>query len=454
MRSEIKTLNYRQMNITRTHIDALNAVVTIELEKADYEPQVEKVLKSYVKNASIPGFRKGAVPMSLVKKQYGKAVLAEEVNKLLQENLNNYLTEEKLDILGNPLPKFNENFTWEDETYSFDFELGLSPEFNVDLGAAKGVVRYKITADDKMLDEQVLRIRKQYGKMSQKEEVGADDDLSGTFTNTEKGIENQARFTLDVFKDKNTAKAFIGKKVGDVVTLNTKGLFPDDHQLMEYLKVGHDDVHGLDINVDFTIESITHTEPAELDQEFFDKLFGEGNASSVDDIKARIKADAENQFESQSNQKFLNDVTEALVANTTFDLPGDFLKKWLQQAGEQPLTAAQAEEEFSRSEKGLRYQLIEGRIVAQHNLQLTFDDLKSHTAAVIRRQMAQFGQMNPSDEDVDGIVARVLSNQEEVRRLSDQVMGEKMLNLYIEKVDAKVKEVTYDQFVAATYGEH
>lgn len=442
------------MNITRKNIDALNAVVTIELEKADYAPQVEKVLKNYVKNASIPGFRKGAVPMSLVQKQYGKAVLAEEVNKLLQENLNKYLTEEKLDILGNPLPKADENFNWDNETYTFDFELGLAPEFNVDLASVKDVTRYKIVADDKMLDEQVMRIRKQYGKMSQKEEVAADDDISGTFLNAEKGIDSPARLSLDVFKDKKTAKLFIGKKVGDVVTLNTKGLFPDDHQLMDYLKVGHDDVHGLDIDVDFKIEEISHTEPAELNQEFFDKLFGEGNASSVEDIKARIKEDAEKQFESHANQKFLNDVTESLLAGTKFDLPGEFLKKWLQTAGENPLTPAQAETEFGKSEKGLRYQLIEGKVVAQYGLQLTFEDLKAHTAEVIRRQMAQFGQMNPSDEDVDGIVARVLSNQDEVRRLSEQVMGEKMLNLYKEKVNAKEKEVTYEQFVAASYGEH
>lgn len=442
------------MNITRKNIDALNAVVTIELEKADYEPQVEKVLKNYVKNASIPGFRKGAVPMSLVKKQYGKAVLAEEVNKLLQENLNKFLTEEKLDILGNPLPKADENFNWDNETYKFEFELGLSPEFNVDLGAAKNVTRYKIVADDKMLDEQVLRIRKQYGKMSQKDTVAADDDISGTFLNAEKGIDSPARFALNVFKDKKTADLFVGKKVGDVVTLKTKGLFPDDHQLMDYLKVGHDDVHGLDIDVDFKIEEITHTEPAELNQEFFDKLFGEGKASSVEDIKARIKEDAEKQFESQSNQKFLGDVTEALMANTKFDLPSEFLTKWLQHQGENPLTPAQAAEEFAKSENGLRYQLIEGKVVSQNNIQLTFEDLKAHTAGMIRQQMAQFGQMNPSDEDVDGIVARVLSNQDEVRRLSEQVMGQKMLELYKGKVNAKEKEVTYEQFVAASYGEH
>lgn len=441
------------MNITKKNIDDLNAVVTVEISKEDYAPKVDAVLKNYAKTATIPGFRKGAVPLSMIKKQYGKAVLLEEVNKILQENLNKFLQEEKLDILGNPLPKADENFNWEAEDYSFDFELGLTPNFDIDLSAAKNLTQYKIVADDKMLDDQVTRIRKQYGKMISKDTVEAGDDIAGTFNNEEKGINNPGQFALDVFKDKKQADKFIGKKVGDVVTLNTKGLFPDDHQLMDYLKVSHDDVHGLDIDVDFTIEEIHTAELAEMNQELFDKLFGEGNVSSVEEIKAKIKEDAETQFESQANQKFLNDVTAYLLENTQFELPATFLKKWIQTVGETPLNAEQAEEEYSKSEKGLRYQLIEGKVMSQNNLQITFEELKDYTAQMIRKQMAQFGQMNPTDADVDGIVARVLSNQEEIKRLSDQVMSEKMLNLYKEKVKHDIKEVTYDQFIAASYGE-
>lgn len=442
------------MNITRKNIDDLNAVITVEVNKADYAPQVEKLLKNYQKNATIPGFRKGAVPMSLIQKQYKKPVLLEEVNKVLQENLNRYLQQEKIDILGNPLPKANEDFNWDAEDFTFEFELGLTPSFDIDLEAIKNVAQFKISADDKMLNDQIARIQKQYGKMIAKDTFEKGNDVSGTFRNEEKAIESPAQFSLDIFKDeKAVEKLFLGKKVGDVVTLNTKGLFEDDHQLMDYLKIGHDDVHGLDINVDFTIEEITESEPAELNQELFDKLFGEGNVSSVEEIKEKIKEDAERQFETQSNQKFLNDVTEALLKNTKFDLPSEFLKKWIQTVGETPLTPEQAEVEFSRSENGLRYQLIEGKVMAQNNLQITFEDLKAYTAEVIKKQMAQFGQMNPTEADVEGIVARVLSNQEEVKRLSDQVMSEKMLNLYKEKVSSKVKEVTYQEFVAATYGE-
>ncbi|KAF2518200.1 trigger factor [Flavobacterium salilacus subsp. salilacus] len=441
------------MNITREQVDALNAVVTVAITKEDYKPQVDKVLQNYRKNANIPGFRKGAVPMSLIQKQYGKAVLLDEVNKVLQTSLNNYLTEEKLDVLGNPLPKITEDFDWEADDLSFEFELGLAPEFTVDLSAKNKVVKYTIIADDKMLDEQVERIQKQYGKLVPKDKVEEGYDMHGVFANEEKGINNEVTINTSAFKTKTVAKKFIGKKVGDVVTVSTKGLFDDDHKLMDYLKVDHDDVHGLDIEVTFTIEEINSIEPAELNQELFDKLFGEGNVTSVEEVKEKIKQDAEQQFAQQADQKFLNDVTESIIENTNFDLPAEFLKKWIQTVGENPITAEQAEEEYAKSEKGLRYQLIEGKIINENNLQVNFEELKAYASEIIKKQMAQFGQMNPTDEDVENIVARVLSNQDEVKKLSEQVMSEKMLNLFKENVKYKTKEVTYQDFVKEMYGE-
>ncbi|MHA3788146.1 trigger factor [Flavobacterium hauense] len=441
------------MNITREQIDALNAVVTVAVTKEDFKQKVDKVLQDYRKNANIPGFRKGAVPMGHIVKQYGKAVLLEEVNRILQASLNDYLVAEKLDILGNPLPKVTEDFNWDADDFSFEFELGLAPEFSVDLGAKNKVVKYNITADDKMLDEQVERIQKQFGKLVSKEKSEEGDDIRGTFTNEDKGINAEATITSDIFKTKTTGKKFLGKKVGDVVTVSTKGLFDDDHKLMDFLKVGHDDVHGLDVEVNFTIEEINTSELAELNQELFDKLFGEGVVTSVEQLREKIKEDAEQQFTSQADQKFLNDVTESLIENTKFDLPTEFLVKWLQSAGETPLTTEQAEAEFKKSEGGLRYQLIEGKVITENGLQITFDDLKAYTSEVIKKQMAQFGQLDPSDADVESIVARVLSNKDEVKRLSEQVMSEKMLNLFKEKVKFKTKDVTYQEFVKEMYGE-
>lgn len=441
------------MNITKTQVDALNAVITIAIAKEDYAAQVEKKLYDYKKNAAISGFRKGAVPMSVIQKQYGKPAVQEEVNKVLQTALSKFLSSERLDLLGNPIPKMDENFDWDAEDFSFEFEIGLAPEFSVDLSAANNVTRYTIIADDKMLNDQVERIAKQYGKLISQAEVKEDFEVRGTFTNEENGINAPANFGLDIFADKKVAKAFIGKKVGDVVAIGTKGLFDDDHKLMDYLKIGHDDVHGLDITVDFTIEEINEIEKAEFNQKLFDKLFGPGIISSIEELKAKIKEDAETQFAQQADQKFLNDVTESLIENTKFDLPASFLKKWMKTMGETPLTDEQIEEEYAKAEKGLRFQLIEGRVMADNKMQITFEDLKAHTAEIIKKQMAQFGQLNPSDEEVAGIVARVMGNQDEVKRLSEQVMGEKMIGLYNDKVKAKSKEVNYDQFIKEMYGE-
>lgn len=441
------------MNITRENVDALNAVVKVDIAKEDYSSKVEKILTDYRKTANIPGFRKGHVPMGMVKKQYGKAVLVDEVNKLLQDALNKYLSEEKLDVLGQPLPKPQDNIDWDSETFSFEFELGLAPEFEVDLNSKDAIDRYIILADDKMIDEQVERIQKQYGKLISQNEVDQDSNITGVFRNEERGIENSATLTGDKFKGKTTPKQFIGAKVGDVITLNTKDLYEDEHDLMHALKLGHDEVHGLVIDVTFTITEISKSELADLDQDLFDKLFGKGVVNSVTELKEKIKEDAENQFKQQADQKLLNDVTEYLVENTKFELPSKFLQKWMQTAGEKPMSSDQAQEEYEKSEKSLRYQLIEGKLISDNNIQVTIDDIKNHAREMIRMQMAQFGQLNPTDKELDDIAARILSNQEEARRISEQLINQKLIALYKEKANLKVKEMTYEDFVKEVYGD-
>ena len=439
------------MNITRENIDALNAVVKVDIAKEDYSDKVEKILSDYRKSANIPGFRKGHVPMTLVKKQYGKAVLVDEVNKLLQDALNKYLTEEKLDVLGNPLPKPQDNLDWDADQFTFEFELGLAPEFEVNLKSKKAITHYNIVADEKMLNNQVEHIRKQYGKLVSQDVITKDSEISGVFVNEEKGIKNLATLSLDKLKSKTAEKALLGSKVGNVITLKTKGLFNDDHDLMHFLKVSHDDAHGLDIEVKFSVNEINKRELADLDQELFDKLFGKGVVTSVTELKKKIKEDSEKQFAQQADQKLLNDVTEYLVENTKFDLPSTFLQKWMQTAGEKLMDADQAKEEYDRSEKSMRYQLIEGKLIETHKLQVTFDDLKDYAKQMIKAQMAQFGQMNPTDKELDDIAARVLSNKEEIKRLSEQLMSQKLLNLYKSEANLKVKEITYDDFVKEFY---
>ena len=228
------------MNITRESIDKLNAVVKIEITKADYSEKVEKILTDYRKSANIPGFRKGQVPMGLVKKQHGKAILTDEVNKMLQESLGKYLNDEKLDVLGSPLPKFQDEMNWDAEDFSFEFEIGLSPDFDIKLKAKKAITKYTITADKKMIDDQLVNIQKQYGKLTPKTVVEKDDEVTGVFFNDSEGIEATATLTLDKLKGKANLSAFMAAKVDDVLTLQTKGLFQDSHDLMTYLKVDHD----------------------------------------------------------------------------------------------------------------------------------------------------------------------------------------------------------------------
>ena len=441
------------MDIKRVALDAVNETIVMTVVHMDYKGQVAKRINEKMPLATVKGFRKGAVPKDLVEKQYGKAIKVEEVQKVVDLALERFVQSERLNLLGTPLAKVKESFSWDNEELVFEYEIGLVPSFEIDLEAKNDIIKYVVTADAKLIDGQVTRIQKQFGKAVPQDVVAAGYDLTGIFTNEEKGIANPTTISLDIFKDKATADKFIGKKVGDVVTVNTKGLFEDDHQLMDVLKVAHDDVHGLEVDVDFTIESINSTELAELNQELFDKLFGAGIVASLEDLKAKIKEDAETQFAQQADQKLLGDVTEFLIENTKFDLPAEFLKKWLQTVGEKQLSPAEAEVEYARSEKGLRFQLIEGKAMAQSDIKITFEDLKSFTTKSIRQQMAQFGQTNPTDEEVQGIVARVLANQDEVKRLSDQVVADKLLQVFKEKANPTTKEVTYDEFIAASYGE-
>jgi trigger factor len=440
------------MNIQKEQIDELNAIVKVAITKDDYSDKVDKILKDYKKQANIPGFRKGQVPMGLIKKQYGKAVLVDEVNKLLQDNLNKYLTEEKLDVLGNPLPKQQDNFDWEAEDFSFEFELGLAPNFEVSLKTKKPVTHYKIVADKKMIDEQVERIRKQYGKLISKSEVGKNDELTGTFSNEEEAIENKSTLEMSKLKNKKAINSLIGKKAGDSVILKTKGLFEEDYLLSGALGIQKDQAEKLNIEVSFTIEEINERESADLDQELFDKLFGKDVIKSEKDLRDRIKEDSEKQFEQQADQKLLNDITERLIETIKFDLPAGFLKKWIQTTGEKSLTEEEANDEYEKSEKGLRYQLIEGKIIKDNGIEIQFDELKEFAKGFIKSQMAQYGQLNPQEEELDTIATRVLSNQEEVKRLSEQLMSQKLLTLYKEKANLKKKEVTYDNFVKEVYG--
>ena len=439
------------MNITKENIDALNAVIKIDIIAEDYQAKVAELLADYRKKADIPGFRKGHVPMGMIKKQYGKSIMIDEVNKLLQESLNKFLAEEKLDILGNPLPRMREDFNWDEEIFSFEFELGLAPEFDVNLNSKKKVNQYSIIATNELIDKEVENIQIRYGKMSPRDIVTDMTSVTGTFINEEKEINKKSTILIKDIKGKTNLKKFIGNKVSDIIQLETKGLFLDEHKLETVLGVPHEDIHDLDIKVNFTIEEISETIPADLDQELFDKLFPDGSIKSVTEVRTKIKEDAEKQFNQQGDQQLLNAVTEHLVENTKFDLPSSFLKKWLATAGEKELSIEQAEEEYAKSEKGLRYQLIEGKIMKDNDIKLDYTELVEYAKGFIRTQMAQFGNMNPEEKELDDIASRILSNEEEAKKLQAQLISQKLLTFYKENMSFKSKEVSYEDFIKEVY---
>ena len=441
------------MNITKQEIDALNAIITVEIDNKDYQPKVTKILKDYKKTASVPGFRKGFVPMSMIKKQYERSIIIDEVNKLLQDELNKFLKEENLNILGNPLPKPDNNFSWEADTFKFDFEIGLAPEFDIDLDTKGKVVLNTIVADDEFIDGELLNIRKQHGKLISQTELVEDGRMVGKFSFEYKGEqqEKDATVDLDKLKGKANLKKLIGKKVGDVVELKTKGLFKDDHDLMHALGLDHDDAHDFNVTTTFTITEVNKTELAELNQELFDKLFGPDKVKSTDELRAEIKTISEKQFQNQADQQFLNAATDYLLENTKFDLPDTFLTKWLEKGNEKPLTADEAKAEYERSEKGLRYQLLEGKIAKDNKIQVTYEELRKVAADIVTSQYMQYGMPAPSEEDLKPIVENLMSNQEETQRLSEQVMSQKLLDFYKENLKYKTKEVTYKEFVEETY---
>ena len=412
------------MQITRTDVDALNAKVAISIEQKDFSEKVDKILKDYRKNANIPGFRKGHVPMGMIKKQYETAVTADEVNKLLQENLNNYIQEEKLELLGNPLPVMQDDINWKADSLDFEFELGLAPSFKVKVKGKKAVTHFKIEADKKMVEEQVGYIQKQYGKIESQSSIEEGFELSLHAVNEEAEIDNSSTVEWDQLKGKKNSDALKGAQLNEAIVLKTKGLFKEDHVLARVLGTTVDKLADAPKEINLTVTEANKRTLADLDQELFDKLYEPGTVKTVTDLKGKIKEGIEKQFEQQTEQKLLNDVTESLISETKFDLPKEFLIRWLQNSGEQPLSEEEAAEEYEKSEKGIRYQLIEGALIKENDLQIQFEELQNFAKEMIKKQMAQYGQLNPSDKELDEIAARIFSNQEETKRLSDQLMGQ------------------------------
>ena len=386
------------MNISKNEVDALNLTVNIEITPEDYQDKVNSVLQNYRKSANIPGFRPGKVPMGLIKKQYGKAVLIDEINKMLQDSIYNYIQEEKLNILGNPLPVEQEELDFDTPgTYNFGFELGLSPEVDVKITKKNKVKGVKVVADDKVLDTYMEDIRGRYGKMSTPEKPAADDMFHGSFTEVdadgaavEGGIfKEDAQFLGTNLKTKKAQGELAKTSMGSTTTFDAKKSFGKDYNVAGLLGVTDAQLEASTGSFEFKLTNISRMEPAELNQEFFDKVYGEGAVTSEEEMRARMKEEAERMYQNEADQYFLNNVAEYLLDKTKFDLPIAFLKKWMQTSGEKPLTAEEVEADWEKTEKGLRYQLIENAVITAAEIKVSREDLLDHTVGMVKAQFQQ-----------------------------------------------------------------
>ena len=442
------------MKISRTDTNPLNSVITIKIERNDFEEKVSKILNDYRKKANIHGFRKGHVPIGMIKKQYETAVTAEEVNKLLQENLEKYLNEEKINILGNPLPvSMEDDIDWKSSELSFAFELGLAPKFDLNLSEKNKIIQYHIIASESMINDQINQQRKQFGRLVARKHPLEDFEITAVFKNDEAQIEATNTFDLSLINGKSNISALKKATVGTLLNLKFKKLFKDEATASRILNISPDKILEIKGEITIDIKEINERVMAEINQEFFDKIYGPNQVNSEEEMRQKVVEQMEKQFENQSDQKLLNDITEYLVNKTKFDLPDEFLMKWMQNSGEKSLNAEDARKEYERSEKGIRYQLIEGKIIADNNLQIKFEELKDFSKEMISVQMSQYGQAELPDEELEKIVARVMSNKDEARRLSEQLMSKKLLEFFKSTLSLKKKKLTFDKFIKEAYGK-
>jgi trigger factor len=447
------------MNITKEQIDELNAVVKIALSPEDYQPKVEKALKEHAKKANIPGFRPGKVPAGIIKKMYGKSILADEVNRLLYDSIYEYIEKEKLEILGNPMPKNDTEVNWDNpSSMEFNYRLGLAPKFEVNLSANKSFDYITIKVDDEMVNEQIKSMRERYGKIVQAEVSQEDDMLMGEFeqldadgNSLEGGIKKSATIFIRRVEDEATKKSLIGLKKGDSLNLDPHKVWADNAVLARMLGVDEAIAKDLNANFKFTVNDISRVEPADLNQEFFDKIYGEGNVTSEEQMREKIVAEIKAYYNNESERKFFNDAVEYLMNEINFNLPDEFLKSWMLTVSEKPVTPEQLEADYPSYTRGLKWQLIENKIVKDHNLQATSEDLLDFTKQYLRERFMSYGHFNVTDEELNQTARKVLQNQEEARKLYDQIIVKKMQELFKKTFKLVEKELPQKEFFEVIY---
>lgn len=444
------------MNIVRKDIDQNNAVLTLSIEKADYTEKVEKTLKEYRKKANVPGFRPGMVPVGLIKKMYGKAVLAEEINKIISDELYKYISDNKINMLGEPLPNETEqkeiDFNTQEE-FEFVFDLGIAPEFEVELTGKEKVKYYTISVSDEMIDNQVKSYQSRYGKYIQEESVEEKDMVKGQLLElidgkvNESGIKlSDAVLTPGYMKDDAQKAIFVGAAKGATVVFNPSKAFDNDAELASLLKVSKDEVKNIVADFQFTIEGITRYYDAEIDQELFDKVYGEGTVASETEFRTKIQESIQENLSADSEYKFGEDAKEVLLAKyDSLTFPDAFLKRWLL-ATNTNMTAETVETEYPKMIQDLKWQLIKDKVAKANELKVEAEDVNEYAKKIAKAQFAQYGMVGMDDEIVENYAKDILKKEETAKSIIERVVENKVFEVVKSKVKLDNKSISIDDF--------
>jgi trigger factor len=444
------------MKITQSKVKNMMSSIIVEVEESDYIEKVDAALKKYRKDAVIPGFRKGKTPMSIISKQYKVSIVVDEVNKMIQDQLYKHITDKKVRVLGSPMPMSSEEIDWVNSVdFKFEYEIGLAPEFDVKLSGKDSLDYYNIKAEEKLVDNYCTDIAKRYGKMSNPEVSEKGDmvfcainqlDVNGVLMKN--GISNDATVSIDVIKDKKNQKKFLGLKKDDNLILNVVSTFTNQTDLAAMLNISADELKGLvSEDFQFTVKQVNRLAPSELNEELFAKVYKEESIKDVKIFKAKIKEEAENSFIVESDRMLKNDVVTFFVNKTKLKLPDEFLKRWLVKTSEKPLTMEQVEQEYDMYSKSLKWQLIENKILEEHEIKINNEDLLEHTKKMVAFQMKQYGQASTDEKQLLDISENILKNDDERKKISDQLFDERTLVIYKEIFKLKNKSISYDDFV-------
>jgi trigger factor len=444
------------MNITKENIDDLNAVLKVKIEKADYEDKVETVLKDYRKKATIKGFRPGMVPIGLIKKMYGRAVQIDEINKIVTENVQKYLTDEKLEILGDPLPKADEQDKIDFETqeeFTFTFELGLTPDVELKLSKKNKVNQYEIIIDEKMRKDYLENYTRRYGELKKAEQTEEKDVIKGKIEAIDENGNvipegpsvDETSLGIDIIKDKKIKKEFIGKKISDSIDFDLKKAYPNDTEIAGILHKKKEEVEALGANYRFTINDISRFYPAEPGKELYDRIFGEGVVNSEEEFMKKIEEEITLNLKRESDFKLKMDIKTLAMEKTDFQLPEEFLKRWLLRVNEKS-TEEQIEKEFDSFRKDLKWQLIRNKVARDNEVKITEEELQKEAENITRYQFQQYGLFYTTDEQIANYAKETLKRDEDAKKIADKILEEKAILLMKELVKLENKSVTVEEF--------